>query len=225
MDKSQFFNLLVTKEAEAIIRTLAMITFNPAIGRVLQQDSVDRFADLMVETVPKFYGFVTREHFDSVHSETCNRILSFKTAAGEDPSYGQAQKPLNVFLKVYVDFANRPDRELAQKLAPLLHVPLDSVLMKFVKREFPEDYESRIGRLRRQLLDRFSQRLTHISSPRTLARGLLGSEFSLTAINKEIYVAWQDLFRSLYPTKPVACDIFWVLERTRMRTNSSREKG
>ncbi len=176
----------------------------------------------MVETVPKFYGFVTREHFELVHSEASNRILSsFKTARAEDPSYGQAKKPLNVFLKVYADFASRPDRELAQKLAPLLHVPLDSVLMKFVKREFPEDYENRIGRLRRQLLDRFSQRLAPISNPRTLARGLLGNEFSLAAINKEIYLAWQALFWSLYAAKPVARDIFWILERIRIQTNAS----
>jgi len=222
MDKSHFLNLLATKEPEAIIRTLSMMAFNPAIGRVLEEGSVDGFADLMVETVPKFYGFVTREHFELVHSEACNRILSsFKTARAEDPSYGQAQKPLIVFLKVYVDFASRPDRELAQKLAPLLHVPLDSVLMKFVKREFLEDYENRIGRLRRQLLDRFSQRLAPISNPRTLARGLLGNEFSLAAIKKEIYLAWQTLFWSLYTAKPVACDIFWILERIRIRTNAS----
>lgn len=33
-----------------------MMAYNPAIGRVLEKGGVDRFADLMVETVPKFYG-------------------------------------------------------------------------------------------------------------------------------------------------------------------------
>ena len=100
MDKSQFINLLVGKEPEAIIRTLAMMAFIPAIGRVLEEDSVDRFADLMVETIPKFYGWFTHERFNEVHAETCDQIISsFKTARKkEDLSYGQAQKPVNVFL-------------------------------------------------------------------------------------------------------------------------------
>jgi len=33
-----------------------------------------------------------------------------------------------------------PSRELAEKLTPLLHVALDSVLMKFRKREFEMEY-------------------------------------------------------------------------------------
>lgn len=101
LEKAQLIVLLQSKEPEAIIRILAMMAYNPAIGRVLERDGVNRFGDLMVETVPKFYGLVTRERFDSIHAETCERILaSFKTARGESLSYGQAQKPTNVFLKV-----------------------------------------------------------------------------------------------------------------------------
>lgn len=220
MDKSQLINLLVGHEEDAIIRTLAMMAFIPAIGRVLEEDSVDRFADLMVEIVPKFYGLVTAEHFDLVHAETCDRILSsFKTARKKDLlSYGQAQKPLNVFLKIYVDFAKKPTTELAEKLVPLLHVPLDSLLMGFIKREFPQEYENRVGRLRQQLIERLSERLR---TSKTVARGVLGNEFSLTAINKEMYLAWQELLRSLWPGKPVMLDMIWVSERTRMRAESA----
>jgi len=220
MDKAQLANLLTGKEPQAIIRTLSMMAFNPAIGRVLEEDSVDKFASLMVETIPRFYGSVTRERFDSIHGETCNRMLSsFKTARKKEAlSYGQAQKPLNVFLKVYMDWAKRPEPDLAEKLTPFLHVPLDSVLMRFVKREFPGDYEKHIGLLRRRLLDRTVERLRALPSPRAIARGLIGNEFSLAAINKEIYLAWQDLFRSLWPAKPVALDIIWVLERRSLRS-------
>jgi len=99
MDKSQLTNHLNGKEPEAITRTLAMMAYNPSIGRVLEKGGVDRFPDLMVETVPKFYGLVTREHFESVHAGACEDILSsFKTNRGNSLSYGQAQKPLNVFL-------------------------------------------------------------------------------------------------------------------------------
>ena len=135
MDKPELTRLLAGKEPEAITRTLAMMAYNPAIGRVLEKGGVDRFADLMLETIPKLYGLVTRDHFESVHAGACERILaSFKTNRGQNLSYGQAQKPLNVFLKVYVDWAKRPDTALAEKLTPLLHVPLDSLLMEFVAR-------------------------------------------------------------------------------------------
>jgi hypothetical protein len=222
VDKSQLLNLLIGREPEAIIRTLAMMAYNPAIGRVLERGGVERFADLMTDTVPRYYGSVDRERFDSLHRETCRRILtSFKTARGQKLSYGQAQKPLNVFLKVYVDWAKQPSQELAEKLAPLLHVPLDSLLMKFIKREFREEYETRIVQLRRQLLDRTTERLKNVSSPRTMARLLLGNEFSLTAINREIYLAWQEFFRSLYPAKPVMLDIIWGLERMKTRNENT----
>ncbi len=227
MDKSELINLLVGKEPEAITRTLAMMAFIPAISRILEKGSVDRFADLVVDTVPKFYGLVTREHFDSVHAETCNQILSsFKTARKKGVlSYGQAQKPVNVFLKVYVDWAKRPEPDLAEKLAPLLHVPLDSLLMRFIKREFPSDYQNHVGSLRTQLIDRLSERLKGCSNSKTMARGLVGNEFSLAAINKEIYLGWQELLRSLWPGKPVTLDTLWVVERTRMRARSSDDRN
>jgi hypothetical protein len=220
MDKSQLASLLSGREREAIIRTLAMMAYNPAIGRVLEKGGVGKFADLMVEIMPKLCGTATREHVDAIHSETCDRILSeFKTNRNQSLSYGQAQKPLNVFLKVYVDWAKHPDPQLAEKVAPLLHVPLDSLLMKFIAREFKEEYATKILSLRRRITDVALERLKqHLpdSTPRMVQQALLGNEFSLTGINKEIYLAWQDLLRSLWPGKPLMLDIIWVLERAKV---------
>lgn len=216
MDKLELVGLISGKEPEAVIRTMAMMAYNPSIGRVLEAGSVAKFADLVVEMVPKFYGLVTREHFETVHAQTCERILaSFKTNKGENLSYGQAQKPWNVFLKVYVDWAKRPGPELAAKLAPLLHVPLDSVVMRFFAQEFREEYEVRIARLRKQFIERASQRLPKQMSgatPRMIEQALLGNEFSLR-MNKEIYLAWQEFLRSLWPGKPVVLDTIWFLKR------------
>lgn len=213
MDKLDLISLLTRKEPEAIIRTVAMMAYNPSIGRVLEKGGVDRFADLMVETVPRFYGLVNRDHFESVHAEACKHILtSFKTNRGKALSYGQAQKPLNVFLKVYVDWARRPDNELADKLTPLLHVPLDSLLMGFIAKTFPQRYQSCIVPPRKRLAELIAQRVGN-TTPR-MAERALGSEFSLTGIaSKEIYDGWQELLRSLYPGKPVMLDVIWVLER------------
>lgn len=220
MDQAALLKLLTGREPDAITRTLAMMAYNPAIGRVLEEGGVGRFEDLMVETVPEYCGEVSRERFEALHADICGRIIeSFQTNRGKTLSYGQAQKPLNVFLKVYVDWAKQPSRELAEKLAPFLHVPLDSLLMKFIKREFPDEYRNRIGRLRSQTREQLAERVAHhlklTSGARGVARQLQGSEFSLTSIDKELYLAWQQLLRSLYPAKPVLLDIIWVLERRR----------
>jgi hypothetical protein len=159
MNQADLTELLVGKEQEAILRTLAMMAYNPAIGRVLAKGGVDKFSDLMVAEVPKLYAAANQGTFEQWHAEVCARILvDFRTTKDQRLSYGQAQKPLNVFLKVYVDWARLPKRELADKLAPVLHCPLDSVVMKFVKREFRSTYDDRIGSLRRYTIDRLAER-------------------------------------------------------------------
>jgi hypothetical protein len=227
MDKVELVRLLSGREPEAITRTLAMMAYIPAIGRALGEGGVGKFVDLMVETVPKFYGYVTREHFDTIHAQACERILSsFKTNRNQNLSYGQAQKPLNVFLKVYVYWAKRPDPELAEKLIPFLHVPLDSILMRFIAREFPEEYKERIGRPRQHLAERTAERLKgHLpnSTPALVRRALFGNAFSLVGINKEIYLAWQGFLCSLWSSKPVMLDTIWTLERRKVPASTSDE--
>src|ERR1700674_1941664 len=181
-----------------------MMAYNPAIGRVLEGGGVLRFADLMADEIPKIYSALIQGSFDDWHANLCARILAeFKTAKGEKLSYGQAQKPLNVFLKVYVDWAKLPSRELAEKITPALHCPLDSVVMKFIGREFPDAYEERIAAVRRHKLDRIEERAREIAgdSSRAVAKRIMGNEFSLAAIDKEIYLQWQAFFRSLWPGK------------------------
>jgi hypothetical protein len=222
MDKLELLTLINSKEPEAIIRALAMMAYNPAIGRVIEKGGVDQFAELMIETVPKFYGLVSRERFNAIHAETCEQMLStLKTNRGETLSYGQVQKPLNVFLKVYVDWAKQPSRDLAEKLSPLLHVPLDSLLMGFIAREFPCEYSNRIALLRARLATSIAEAMK--TTPREVERILLRQQFSLAGINREMYTAWQDLLFSLYPAKPIALDIIWVLERTRLRAEGAAE--
>lgn len=126
---------------------------------------------------------------------------------------------------MYVDWAKQPSRELAEHLTSLLHVPLDSVMMKFMKKEFSAEYDAAIGALRRQKLERITERMKTISEAahRAVARHLLGNEFSLAAIDKEIYLRWQNFFRSLWPGKPVQLDIIWAIKRRPV--DSKTEKG
>jgi hypothetical protein len=61
-------------------------------------------------------------------------------------------------------------------------------------------------------------------TPKGCGTRLLGNEFSLVGINKEMYLAWQEFLRSLWPGKPVMLDIIWVLERAKVPTLGIDEK-
>lgn len=106
------------------------------------------------------------------------------TSRGKSISYGQAQKPVNVFLKVYVDWANLPNNETSAKLRPDLYVPLDDVVIKYTKKYFPQYY--RKFNLRR---------------------------VSLSKIDKAKYYSWQRCFREICPEKPLIIDVFWAYKR------------
>ena len=122
-----------------------MMAYNPAIARVLERNGVRKFESFMMETVPGLSRVATQAEFDVLHSEACERIVGIlKTSKSDRLSWGQAQKPLNVFLKVYVAWARLPEATVAERLDHFLHVPLDSVLMGFMKKEFPHEYRQHI---------------------------------------------------------------------------------
>jgi len=90
--------------------------------------------------------------------------------------------------------------------------------MSFIKREFRAEYDSHVGKIRSRLVDMLSERFAgQYSSPRSFARMVVGNEFALSGITRELYDAWQNLLRSLYPAKPVMLDIIWVLERNGLK--------
>ena len=127
-----------------------------------------------------------------MHKETISRLIrEIQTAKGNSLSYGQAQKPLNVFLKVYVDWAHKPSSEIRDRLIPFLHVPLDSVLMKTIKHNFPNAYSREIK--------------PHVRDSHR--------EFSLVALNPVLYNKWQEFFREQHPRRPLIFDIAWELNR------------
>jgi hypothetical protein len=173
-------------EEKAIFTTLAMMSYNPSIGRVFRKGGVNGFILIMQEEFPRTKTIRATDEFDVWHDQTVKKIANTiaTTSTGKKISYGQAQKPINVFLKVYVDWAGLPTIETATKLRPFLHVPIDSVVMKFTKQSFPKYYE------------KHNLKVT-----------------SLANINKDQYYSWQECFRELCPNKPLILDMSWALER------------
>jgi len=97
----------------------------------------------------------------------------------------------NVFFKVYLDWARKPDDQTRARLLPHLHVPLDSIVMKTVKKQYLNWYNSEI----KPLIDVPQQ------------------EFSLSKIGQDLYMRWLAFFRQQYPEKPLLFDIVWGINR------------
>ncbi|MGO4881221.1 MAG: hypothetical protein ACLP59_10405 [Bryobacteraceae bacterium] len=189
------------EEPEAIIRTLAMMAYNPAIARVLERNGVRKFESLMVAIVPGLSSVATQAEFDAFHSETCERIIrTFKTNKNEGLSWGQAQKPLNVFLKVYIAWAKLPEIVIAERLQPLLHVPLDSVLMGFIKQEFPDEYHQHIEEGCVRFVSEVAALYPDLAKDRITR--LLVDSVELKSMQMPLYFAWQGLLRFIHPDRP-----------------------
>lgn len=171
---------------------MAFMSYNPSIGRVFEKGGVKKFQRVAVKIVGQLPTVKAQEDFDTLHDECVNKLISnIETCLGSRASYGQAQKPINVFLKLYVDWAHRPNASLRKMLVPWLHVPLDSILMETIKQKYSEWYVKHI---------------TPFIKEKTQA-------FSLSKIDKRMYYRWQTFFRSKCPKKPLVFDIAWALNR------------
>jgi hypothetical protein len=181
----QSFDYLEKCENQAVFCTLAMMSYNPSIGRVLEKGGVNKFIDIATEQFATINNIQTRQDFDLWHEQFAVKIQNqIKTALRHPSSYGEAQKPINVFLKVYVDWSGLPRIETVERLRPHLHVPLDSVMMKFTKQNFFDYYQK---------------------------HGL--KVVNLAKIDRDLYNRWQKCFREIFPRKPLLMDIFWAKRR------------
>lgn len=195
MDK--FIEKLKKEEKQSIIEVMAFMSYNPSIGRVLEKGGVRKFQEMAIQKVGKLKEINTKKDFDAFHKEWIEEFIKkIKTNNALKCSYGQAQKAINVFLKLFVDWANLPDRNTAKKILPFLHVPLDSILMKTISKTYVDFYKQKIKPLQ---IDKQS--------------------FSLLKVNEKIYTEWQNFFREEHPEKPLLFDILWAINR---RNGNSR---
>ena len=220
MDEKQLpiISKLRQNEKQAITDGLAMMSYNPSIGRVLEKGGVDKFRRIMVKETKKLEEINSESEFDNFHHSIVSTIeKKFKTAKASSLSYGQAQKPLNVFLKVYVDWAGKPTLEKANQLRKFLHVPLDSILMEQVKVHFPLQYNQYVVATYDSIRDKFRKALHKRDegiADSDLKKMINPSDFSLQSMHfKEMYYAWQKCGRAIYPEKPILLDVFWSIER------------
>jgi hypothetical protein len=194
VDVKTWLRSLEEHEEESIAKALASLTFLRSQGRTLAKGSQVKFLDFVWRRlVPELKKIGDSEPFNEFHRRCISDLQHLlSTNSGMQLSYGQRQKSLNVFLKFYVDWASLPNVETASRLRPLLHCPLDAVVMRGLKRSFPSLWQSRIY---------------------PLYRGQTKQQFSLSGMTAARYEAWQAMIRELSHDKPVLADVSWALER------------
>lgn len=180
-------------EQAAIAETIAMMSYNPSIGRVLKSGGVITFKKVAVRKIKQLKTIKTQSEFDKFHNIFVQDVMKKirRTSRRVKISYGHGQKPINVFLKIYVDWFSYPNRRIAKRIKRFLHVPLDYWVMRYIKRERRKEYD-------RMVMPVYEDKKISMAN------------LSLSIINKEIYYAWQKLFRKIYSKKPILLDVIWA---------------
>jgi hypothetical protein len=208
-DYSELINRCKDKEEEAIIKGIAMgAVILSRMGTRYMKGSVKTFQDLALQFSPRLTTITTISEFDSFHESFVEAVQShIKRKDGGQLSYGEAQKSINVFLKNYVDRSSLPDGATAKKVRPFLHVPLDSVMIRYFRKNYPQGYEKYILPEHRKINEQLKA-----NNPKSIKiPDRVLSE--LQYIFQEVYLAWQNWFREIFPEKPVLLDTIWSLER------------
>jgi len=173
---------------------IAMSSYIPSIGRALAGGGVKKFKRIAYRAVQGLSQIQDWNTFDSYHRRLVFRTMRAisETSRGKPISYGEAQKPVNVFLKVYVDWAKLPSKRCANRIGQFLHVPLDSVVMGRVRQEHRERYYETVAPIYRE-------------------EGEWPSDLRLSIITYRMYRAWQEFFRQIRPHRPIDLDVIWSL--------------
>lgn len=184
---------LKKNEQVAIEESFAMMSYNPSIGRVLKSGGVTEFQKIAIKKIRALKNITSQIEFDRFHERFVKAVMSKikKTSKGNKISYGHGQKAVNVFLKVYIDWASYPNKHVADKLRSFLHVPLDYWVMWYIKGECREGFNS-------------------IVKPVYKKQGQDIYNLSLSKIDINIYRAWQELCRKICPNRPVLLDVIWA---------------
>lgn len=203
----KLIDILKSKDLECATKGFAGMSYNASIARILEKGGVGKFEELAWDGIQELGKIATMKDFDTFHDVFVDKVLeAIKTNKGEKLSYGDAQKPVNVFLKEYVYRAKLPEQQLAMRLVPYLHVPLDKNMMEFFYEEFPTEYKACVHPVIAQYQE-YAEEKGH--SLRLRDREFLNLAHLWS---KGQYYAWQTLFRNLYPDCPLLLDNVYALK-------------
>jgi hypothetical protein len=181
----------------------------------LERNFFAKFQEISYPFALKLKSIGTEDEFNLFHQSFIQVFRQeVKTRGGTIVSYGEAQKPINIFLKEYVEKSKLLDSSIIARLSPLLHVTLDGVVVAYMQSFFREEYDNFITPV-----SRTSGLIDTLRSPQFRERDLSESlQQQLMFINREIYYAWQGWFRQISPERPVLLDAIWSIARQTLFT-------
>jgi hypothetical protein len=191
---------------------------NSDIGKVilsrlekrLERQFFHKFQDISFRFAIRLKTVNSHEDFDLFHRAFVQAFRQeIKTRSGTVVSYGEAQKPINVFLKEYVEKSKLLDEALSSRLSPLLHVTLDGILILYMQSFFREDYNNFIHPVNKSCGIIDTHDITQYRN-RDISESL---QTQLMFFNYQVYNAWQMWFRNICPERPVLLDTVWSIAR------------
>ena len=176
----------------------------------LERQFFPKFQELSFRFALKLKTVRTRDEFDLFHRSYIQTFRQeIKTRGGTIVSYGDAQKPVNIFLKEYVEKNNVMEASQTAIISPLLHVTLDGIILMYMQSFFREDFNTFIAPANKicgliETYDITQYRAKDISE---------SLQNQLMFINHGVYSAWQAWFRAISPDRPVLLDAVWSIAR------------
>jgi hypothetical protein len=200
---AEWLTNLAQNEDLSIVRGLGSLAFVRAQGRTLEERSQEKILEQLWNIRVELESIATREQFDSRHHAWVEHAVQvLRTNRQSELAYGQGQKTINVFLKFYIDWASRPTADVAERLRPWLHCPLDKVVMEALRAHDTDSWRRRIWERH------YRGRVSH------------QQRASMSMINEAAYKEWQAWIRELSPKKPLLIDTIWSLDRPMQRAGS-----
>ena len=114
-----------------------------SMGRTFEQGTKVRFIKRVRRLLRELALVRTQGEFEALHARFCNwgrRAIRSSHRGHQWASYGQIAKTLNVVLKVVVSYCELPNRRQAERLLPWLHPAIDNAMMKYLKRQYRDEF-------------------------------------------------------------------------------------
>jgi len=176
----------------------------------LERDFFPKFQDLGWQFSRHLRSLNTMAEFDAFHHEFVTAFRdTIKGRHGTIISYGEAQQPINVFLKDYIENIHVLGASEAVRLRQYLHVTMDGVMIYYLQSFFYEDYMQHIAPHNDSCGYFDSHRV-----PPFYRQDISQSQLTqLLFIGRDTYYAWQTWFRQINPSRPSLLDTIWSISR------------
>jgi hypothetical protein len=180
------------------------------LAKRMERDFYPKYQELAWQHSARLKSVSTQAEFDAYHHAfvvACRDTL--RARSGTTISYGEAQQPVNIFIKEYAEQSNLMDAATVARLQPFLHVTLDGVMIFYMQSFFREDYLKYIAPFDKESGYIGTAQLTSFH-----AKDWSQSQLTqLLFMSREVYTAWQGWFRLIQPERPALLDALWAVAR------------